>query len=434
MESRPGGTGTGGPAGGVVAAAAATQPPRGLWRQRDFTLLWLGHASSQAGFRVGGIAMALLAVNTLSATAFAMGLLSAAQSLGVLLVGLPAGAWVDRVRRRRLMLAMDLVRAAVLLSVPVAGLAGVLSLPQLVVVALCVGVASVFFDVSQQSYLPTLVGRDRLLDANAKLQLSQSVTTVGGPALGGALVGAVGASNAVLATGLSFLGSAAFLRRIRAAEAMPAGSSHPRLVSEIAEGVRFVLRDGALRAIAFTTATGNLFMSMILSLMVFFLVRTVGLSPVGTGLVVAAAGVGGVTAALTARWWTLAFGQTRTIWLALLVTQPFGLLLPLARPGWGLALFALGWFALGYGGTLYNVAQVSFRQARCPDRLLGRVQASNRFLAWGSLPIGALLGGALGTWLGARGAITVAAAGLVGCMLWLRPLVRLGRDDSQTCA
>lgn len=428
MEGRPDGARTGVAADRVVAAPAAGS----LRRHRDFALLWSGNATSQLGFRVGAIAIPLLAVDVLAATALDMGLLNAAQTIGVLLFGLPAGAWVDRVRRRRLMLAMDLVRAGVLLTVPVAGLLGLLSLYQLFVVAFAVGIASVFFDVAHQTYLPALVGRDRLVEANAKLQVSQSVATVSGPPLGGGLVAAVGASNAVLTTGLTFLGSWAFLRRIRSADPAPTPAEHPRLIAEIVEGLRFVLRDAALRAISCYTATANLFMSVVVTLLVFFLVRDVGLGSVATGAVAAASGIGGITAALTARRWTVAFGQTRTIWLSVLVTQPFALLLPQAHDDWRLALFVVGWFALGYGGTLYNVVQVSFRQAVCPDRLLGRVQASNRFFAWGSLPLGGLLGGGLGTWLGARGALLVAAIGLIGSVLWLllSPLPRLGRDDT----
>ena len=423
MEERTDGARTG------LAPGDLVTPERSLWRSRDFVQLWSGQATSQFGFRIGGIAIPLLALTVLDATAFDMGLLNAAQSLGVLLFGLPAGAWVDRVRRRRLMLAMDLTRAALLVTVPIAGLLHWLTLYQLIVVALAVGVGSVFFDIAHQSYLPGFVGRERLVEANAKLQVSQSVATVTGPGIGGGLVGLIGASSTVLVTALTFLGSAGFLRRIRATDPAPEPVEHPRLVTEIAEGLRFVLRDAALRAIACYTATANLFMSVVVTLLVLFLVRDVGLAPVVTGLVVAAAGVGGIAAAFTAKWWTVACGQTRTIWLSVLVTQPFGLLLWLARPDWRLCLFVLGWFMLGYGGTLYNVVQVSFRQAVCPNRLLGRVQASNRFFAWGSLPLGGLLGGALGTWLGPRYALLVAGVGLVVSILWLllSPLPRLGR-------
>jgi MFS family permease len=410
----------------VVAPAAA----RSIWRHENFRRLWLAQAASQLGFRVGGIAIPLLAVNMLSVTAFDMGLLNAAQTVGTVLVGLPAGAWVDRVRRRRLMIRMDLLRAALLLTLPLAWLLGSLSFGQLLVVAFTVGIASVFFDIAQQSYLPPLVGRTRLVEANSALQVSQSVATVSGPALGGGLVAVVGAGNALVATGVAFLGSAAWLHRVRAEDPTPAAPQRRHLFAEIGEGLRFVLRDGALRAIACCTATANLFMSVVVTLLVFFLAREVGLPPWAVGLVAAAGGVGGIAGALTARRWTVAFGRTRSIWLSLVLTQPFGLLLAHAYADWRLALFVVGWFALGYGGTVYNVVQTSFRQAVCPDELLGRVQASNRFFAWGSLPIGGLLGGVLATSVGTRGALTIAAVGLAASVLWLvvSPLPRYGRD------
>ena len=430
MEERADGPRAGVAAGDVVAPAAT----RSIWRHEDFRQLWFAHAASQVGFRIGGIAIPLLAVSVLSVSAFDMGLLNAAQTVGTVLVGLPAGAWVDRTRRRRLMIRMDLLRAALLLTLPVAGLLGMLSLGQLLVVAFVVGVTSVFFDIAQLSYLPPLVGRSRLVEANSALQLSQSVATVSGPALGGGLVAAVGAGNALVATGAAFLGSAAWLRRVHAEDPDPAPPRRRRLFAEIGEGLRFVLHDGALRAIACCTATANLFMSVVVTLLVYFLARDLGLPPWAVGLVAAAGGIGGVAGAFTARLWTVAFGRTRSIWLSLALTQPFGLLLARADANWRLALFVLGWFALGYGSTVYNVVQTSFRQAVCPDELLGRVQASNRFFAWGSLPIGGLLGGVLGSSMGTRGALTIAAVGLVASVLWLlvSPLPRHGRDGGST--
>jgi predicted MFS family arabinose efflux permease len=402
---------------------------RSLWRHADFTLLWSGSTVSQLGTRVGQIAISLLAVNALAATPLQMGLLSAAQNLGIVVVGLPVGAWVDRMRRRRLMVAMDLLRAAVLVTLPLLATAGGLRLAVLVPIVLATSIATAFFDVAHQAYLPTLVGRDLVVEANSKLQASQSIAVLSGPGPGGLLTGLLGAANTVLLTCLSFVASAVLLRRVRATDPRPAPAPDRALGSQIREGLRYVFGDPVLRAIACCTATSNLFMTMILALLVLFLVRDVGLTAAAVGFVVAVSGVGGVAAALTARRWTSLLGQGRTIWLSLLVTQPFALLVPTAHRDARLALFILGWFTVGYGSTVYNIVQVSYRQAMCPDRLLGRVQASNRFLAFSAVPLGSLLGGVLGTSVGPRWALLVAAAGLISSTLWLVASPLAGSDS-----
>jgi MFS family permease len=390
-----------------------------LWRHRDFVWLWSANTTSQVGVRVGQIAVPLLAVTTLAATPFEMGLLNAAGTVGALLFGLPAGAWVDRLHRRRLLLAMDVSRALLFASIPLAYLAGFLSVEQLLVTVLLVSISTVFFDVANLAYVPALVERDRLVEANAKLQASYSVAAVTGPGLGGGVAALVGAANTVSITASTFFASALFLRRIRRPDPAPATRTGKGMLTEVWEGLRYVLRDPALRAIGCCTATTNLFMSMVVALLVLFLSRDLGLSAVATGLVVASSGVGGVAAALTAKRWTRAFGQDRTIVLSLLLLQPLGLLLPLASRGWGVALFVCGWFAVGYGTTLYNIVQVSFRQSVCPENLLGRVQASNRFLAFAMVPLGSLLGGALGTWAGVRGTLLIAVIGMTSATGWL---------------
>jgi len=405
---------------GAAGAAGPGQPGRGvLLGNADFRMLWAGTTVAQFGTSVGQIAIPLLAVRALAATPLDMGVLTAAQTVGFLLVGLPAGAWVDRIARRRLMLSMDLARSALLLSIPITWWLGALTIPQLIGTAFLVGLAAVFFEVAYGSYLPSLVGREHLMEGNAKLQASQSVAVISGPSLGGTLAGLVGAANAVLTTAAGFLVSAAQLWRIRTPEVPPPKPARRNMRAEIGEGFRFVFGDRMLRAIACCTATNNLFQVIAVTLAVLFLTREIGLSPAATGLVLAVSGVGGALGALTARWISLRVGQARTIWLSMLCSRPFTLLLALAMPGWRVALFGIGWFAIGYGGTVYNVAQVTFRQHMCPDRLLGRMNASNRFLAWGTLPLGGLLGGVLGEWLGIRNALWVAAAGLVLSVLWL---------------
>jgi predicted MFS family arabinose efflux permease len=398
-----------------------------LFFHPDFRLLWTGDTASQVGTFVGQTVIPLLAATVLAATPFEMGLLTAAETAAFLLIGLPAGVWVDRMRRRQLMLRADFVRSAVLLTVPLAWWGGWLSLTQLVVVALLIGVATVFFDVAYQSYLPSLVGREHLVEGNAKLQASQSVALVVGPGIGGALTQLAGAANAVLVTGLGFLGSALCLLRIQAVEPDPARHQDARLWPQIVEGLRFVLSNPPLRAIVATTSTGNLAGGAFTAVQVLFLTRTIGLSPAAVGMVLGFGGAGGVLGALTASRVSGWLGQARSIWLVPLLTFPAELLVPLAAPGWRVGLAVAGLTVFGYGVIVYNVAQVSYRQAICPDRLLGRMNASVRFIVWGTMPLGGLAGGALGEWIGIRGTLWISAVLEALAVIWVicSPLRRL---------
>ncbi|WP_024877165.1 MFS transporter [Saccharomonospora piscinae] len=397
-----------------------------LWRHRDFRLFWAGDTASQFGTFVGRTLLPLLAATALAATPLEMGLLTAAENAAFLLLGLPAGVWVDRLRRRPLMIGADLFRGLLLLSVPLAWWLDALTLAHLVVVAALVGVGTVFFDLSYQSYLPSLVGREKLLEGNAKLQVSQSVANVAGPGLGGTLAGLVGAAGAMVTVGASYLASACLLWRVRAGEPPPPSHGTARLRAQVAEGLRFVFENPALRAVTLCTASGNLMGGMFTAVEILFLTRDVGLSAGAVGWVLACHGVGGLLGAVTAGRSVARLGLLRAIWLVPLVTWPAQLLVPLTAPGWRVGLAAAAFVAVGYGVVVYNVAQVSYRQAVCPDRLLGRMNASVRFVVWGVLPLGSLLGGVLGEWLGVRATVWLTAAGLALSGLWvlLSPLRR----------
>ncbi|HWC83266.1 MAG TPA: MFS transporter [Pseudonocardiaceae bacterium] len=386
-----------------------------LFRHRDFRLLWVGQTISELGSNVTTTAVPLLAALVLAATPFQMGLLAAAPTTAFLLIGLPAGVWVDRMRRRSLMLGADLGRAALLLSVPVAWWAGVLTIAQLIVVGLLVGVLTVFFDVAYQSYLPSLISREHLVDGNGKLQASLTTAQVTGPALGGGLTQWVGAANAVLVDALSYLASALCLWRIRTPEPEPERpETRPRLRADIAEGLRFVFGNRMLTAIVITTGVSNFFTNVIGAVDVLLLTRQLGASAGIVGLLLTTGSVGGVLGALASGRLIARFGQARTIWASLVATSPFMLLIPLVGRGPLLLLFAAGNLVSWAGAVVYNVAQVSFRQSICPDRLLGRMNASVRFLVWGTIPLGGLLGGVLGSTIGLREAMWV---GAVGAML-----------------
>jgi MFS family permease len=391
-----------------------------LFRHRDFRLLWGGETISEFGSQVSLLAIPLLAVRTLHATPFQMGLLTAASTAAFLIVGLPAGVWIDRTRRRWVMIAADLGRVVTIGSVPVAYVAGWLTLAQLFVVTLVSGILTVFFDVAYQSYLPALVGREHLVEGNAKLTGSAQVAAVAGPSIAGGLVQAVGSSAAVLVDSVSFLVSAGAVAAIRAPEPHPEvpESGHPKLRHDIAEGLRFVFGNTLLRAIAATTATSNFFSGIAAAVEVVFLVREVHATPGVIGLLFTMGGVGGVLGAFAAGPLARRFGGARATVIGILGNVG-GLLVPLTMPGPRLILFGAGLFFVSFSAVVYNVNQVSFRQRLCPDRLLGRMNASMRFVVWGVLPLGGLLGGVLGSLFGLRPTLWVGYLGEALGSIWL---------------
>ena len=399
-----------------------------LLRHRDFRFLWGGETVSELGSQISLLAIPLLAVGTLHATTFEMGLLTAASTAAFLVVGLPAGVWVDRVRRRRLMIGADLGRVLALGSIPIAAALGGLTLVQLFVVTLVSGVLTVFFDVAYQSYLPALVGREHLVEGNAKLTGSGQVAAVAGPSIAGGLVQAIGSSAAVAVDSVSFLVSAAAVGAIRSPEAKPTvpEGGHAKLVEGIAEGLRFVFSNALLRAIAATTATSNLFSGVAAAVEIVFLVRHVHASPGVIGLLFALGGVGGVAGAFAAGPIARRVGGARATIIGI-AGSVGALLIPLTMPGAGLLYFGFGFLMVSFSATVYNVNQVSFRQRLCPDRLLGRMNATMRFVVWGVLPVGALIGGLLGAVFGLRATLWIGALGqaLAGVWLLASPMRRL---------
>lgn len=384
----------------------------GLLRQRDFGRLFAATALGQLGDRIMFLAFPLVAIAALRADEFQVGLLTAMTTTGSLLVGLPAGAWVDRMRKRSVMVSTDLARALVLLTIPVAWWAGLLTIWWLYAVALFHGVLTVFFDVAYVSYLPHLVGRDLLMEGNAKLSAIRSVTSISGPGVAGPLVGFAGAPATLLVSSAGMALSGLLAISIRKRERKPEPREHPQLVRDIKEGWRFVREQPALRAILLGDAIFNLFLIMYQTMVLVFLERESGLDPFGIGLVLSGMGCGALLGALLATRLSTRIGQGRVIWLAPLFTCPLTVLMPLTQPGWSVAVAALGLSALSLGGVVRVVAQSSFQQALTPDRLLGRVSATARFVSWGGIPLGGLLGGASGSVFGAAGTLWIGAVGM----------------------
>ncbi|GGL25890.1 MFS transporter [Planomonospora parontospora] len=398
-----------------------------LFRHRNFMLLFGADVISQVGTQISLLALPLVAVVALDASPFETGLLVAAETAAFLLVGLPAGVWVDRMPRRRILVAADVARAVLLGSVPLAWWLGVLTLPQLYGVALGTGLATVFFDIAYQSYLPSLVERDRLVDGNAKLEIVRSAAGVAGPGAGGWLIQVLTAPVAVLADAVSFLGSALLLGRIDAAERVPERAERRGLAREIGEGLRYVAGHPILRMITAATATANFAGGILTAVSMIFLVRVIGLSEAGIGLLFSVTAAGGLAGVALVGPLSRRIGSARVIWLSPLVFYPFMLLVPLAEPGWKLGLYAVGMFMDSIGIIVYNVGQVSFRQAVTPEHLLGRMNATIRFTVWGVLPLGGLAGGVLGEIAGVRAALWVSVVlGLLSAVpLLLSPLRRM---------
>ncbi|WP_433333371.1 MFS transporter [Spirillospora sp. CA-294931] len=391
---------------------------------RDFRRLWIGDAASQIGATTSLFMLPLLAAQTLDATPAQVGLVSTALTASFLLLGLPAGVWVDRARRRRVLIISDIGRTLALASLVPAAAFGVLTLPQLYAVALVYGALTVFFDVAYQSYLPHLVGTDRLAEGNAKLASTQSIAQMSGPTVGGLAVQALSTSYAVVANGLCFAWSAVWIALIRTREPRPPAVPDPHLGREAVEGLRFVFGNRPLRAIAASTGTFNLFRMASQPMMIVLLSAQLGLSAGKVGLFFTIGAAGGVAGALCARRIAMSAGQGRTIWMSIALTGPFGMLVPLAQDDWRFWLAAAGEFAVAFGGMVYDVAQISYRQALCPERLLGRMNATMRFLVWGTMPLGALLGGTLASLIGIRAIIWLAALGMALAFLpvFLSPL------------
>lgn len=392
----------------------------GVLTQRDFRLLWVGESVSGLGNSVTAVALPLIAVEVLDADSTAVGLLAAAVWLPWLLVGLPVGAWVDRIRKRPLMMACDLVAGAALLSIPSAVWLDALTLQHMVVVALICGAAAVCFDTAYHSYIRIVLdGRD-LLEGNAKLQGSESAVRVAGPGVAGLLAQAFGAVTGLLADAVTFLISAVCLKRIEVVEPDRApDEERAPLRRQIIEGLRFVGRDPYLRPMVTWGAAINMALMGYQAVQVVFLVRTVGLNPALVGMLLTSGSVGGIVGALMASRFSRRFGSARGLLLLQAVTAPFALLMPMTTTGPGLLLFAMGGFLVGIGISVANIVVGSFRQTYCPPHMLGRVVATAMMINHSTIPVGSLLGGVLGDTVGYRPAMWIMTGLVAPCWLIL---------------
>jgi MFS family permease len=390
------------------------RPRGGLWGHADFLRLWTGQTISEFGSQISALAIPWLAAVGLDASPFEFAVLGLLNFLPFIIFALPAGVWIDRLRRRPILIAGDAARAVLLATIPVLWAAGSLEMWHLFVLQFLFGIFTVFFDVAYQSYLPSLVDRDQLVDGNAKLQLTVSTATVAGPGLAGALIALITAPYAIVVDAVSFVISTVFMTRISRPETLPEkteGAPKPKMLPELKEGLAFVVRHPHLRAIAACTGSSNFLGAMAFSIVLLYFVRTLHLSSFEVGFVFAVFGIGSILGALVANPVQRAIGVGRAIVAPALMFPAFPISLVLAPKGSPLPVLIAGSLVGGYSQVAYNITQLSLRQAITPERLQGRMNASMRWIVWGTLPLGQLAGGALASMYGLRAPLLVSAIG-----------------------
>jgi MFS family permease len=431
----------------TARAAAPAAKPASAFRNPDFTKLWSAATISLLGTQVSQIAIPAIAVLLLHAPPFEVALLGTIEFLPFLLFTLPAGVWVDRLPRRRILISGDVGRALMLATIPIAYVAGALTIWQLYVVGFVNGILTVFFDIADQSYLPTVLEREQLVDGNAKLQASMSVAQIIGQPLAGGIVGVLQAPFAVALDAISYVVSAILVFLIRrteratrprpaaaavaaeetadapaagasvvaetAAEASVTPDGHAGIRTEVAEGLHFVLRHRFLKSIAATTGLSNLFGNILFAIYPIYAYVNLGLTPELVGLAGGGFGFGAFLGAVTANRVAERIGVGPAIVASMAISGPSALLVPLATHDTAVALLALSGFIGSWAAVVYNVNQVSLRQAITPEPLLGRMNATMRFLVWGTIPIGQIVGGVIATAFGVYAAVWIGAiAGL----------------------
>jgi MFS family permease len=406
-------------------------PSGGLWRHPDFLRLWSAQTISQFGSQISALALPLAAILVLDASAFEVALLSTVEFLPFLLFALPAGVWVDRLRRKPILVVTDLVRAGLLVSIPIAYAADALTMWQLYLVGFGVGIGTVFFDVAYQSYLPSLVDRTSLVEGNSKLEVSRSAAQLAGPSLSGVLVAAITAPYAILLDAISYLCSAALVVRIRQPETVPEPAAQPSMSRELMEGLRYLLGHWYQRPVAIAVAISNFFVNFGFSILLVYAVRDLDLTPAVIGLVLGVSNVGWLVGAMAATRLSASIGVGKTIVGSAIVFGPSMLLVPLAPQSFPIPFLVASLALLSFGAVVFNVTGLSFTQAIVPDRMLGRLNATRRFIVWGVIPLASLAGGALATVIGLRATLWVGAVGACFTFvpLLLSPIRSLGRME-----
>lgn len=417
-------------------SVGALEESASLWRNGSFMRLWLAQAVSNAGSQITNLALPLTAVLALGATPAQMGALGVAFSLPNLFFGLLAGVWVDRVRRRPILVGADLGRALLLGTIPAAALLGSLTFAHLYAVAFASASLGLFFTIASVAVLPSVVRKEQLVEANSRLAASDSVLAIAGPSGAGALIQLLSAPKAIVVDAISYLVSALALRGVGVSEESPSREQRRGIRTEIAEGVRELVRTPLLRALTVAATVGVFGAAVQSTVLLLFFTRELGLAPATIGLVYATAGVGGLLGALMAGRVARRIGTGPSVILGESLWAVSALLVPLAGiAGPPLAPVVAAQVATGVGGAIWSVNQMSLRQHLTPVRLLGRVTSARRFLLFGAAPLGSVLGGVLGGSVGLRATLLVGAIGVVAglALLYFSP-VRGVRDPSEAVA
>ncbi len=386
-----------------------------LWRHPAFMMLLTGQTISLIGSEVSELALPLTAVLVLNANPAQMGILRALEYAPAALFGLFAGVWIDRIRRRPVLIVTDLGRGLLLGSVPLAIFLGVRQLGYLYVVAFLVGMCSIFFSVAYQAYLPSLVQRDSLIEANGRLEASRSAAGILGPGLSGTLVQLFTAPLAILVDAASFFISALVMLFIRTPESVPEQRQRNNMWLEIGVGLRLTLGHRLLRSTLITSAIFNLSAGILNSQFVLYMTRDLHISPLQLGGIGVVRSICGLVMAMLAGWLGARFGIGRMIVAATFLTAAGWFVLPLVQgaPQLTTLLIAAGTSCGAMGDSLYNVNAVTLRQFLTPHAMQGRVSASTRAIIWGLQPIGALAGGILGITIGLRFTLLFSVTGLL---------------------
>jgi predicted MFS family arabinose efflux permease len=401
-----------------------------LFRNPRFAWLFTAQTLSVMGSQLGGFAVTVVAVVMLSASEGEMGILNAANTAAFLVVGLLAGAWVDRWVKRRVMIIADLVRMVMMALIPILYFAGSLQIWHLIVIGAVVGVATVFFDVAYQSVIPILFKSEHIAPANSALETSSQISHISGPPIAGSLIAFMTAPVVLIFDAVSFGVSALTLSFIKDDEKPKPLEDRRPLHKEIAEGVKFVWNEPIIRAVSFCTSSTNLFNTIGTTLMGIYVLRELEISLPVFGLIMTIAGVGGLLGASMSAKLAAWMGEGQLIAVSAFGSAAAFMMVPLTGlvdHFWAPFILAAIEFAISFFVLTYNITQVSARQRICPKPLLGRMNASIRFFVWGVMPIGALLAGVLGTAFGAFTTIVIGGVGMLFASLFviLHPLARM---------
>ena len=409
-------------------------PSNSLWRHRDFRRLWLAQSISAFGARITREGLPIVAVTTLAASPGSLGVLAAAGSGAALVIGLTSGGFIDRSRRRPILIGADVLRAIVLLSLPLAALMGLVTLPHLLAAAVLVTGASVAFDIASHAYLPALIGKPQLVDGNAKLAATDAVAEVGGPALAGVLFQWLTAPIAIIVNAGTYLASAAFLATLRTVEPPPELQPPQTWSREITQGFRLAWAEPRVRALLLMNVMQGLFGGVFAALYVLFALRTLGLPTSLLGIAIAAGGLGALLGAVLGPWLARRMGMGPAIIVTIFCASVSAMAISLAPTERNGAIAVL--IITQITGDAFAVASgvliASLRQSLMPQSVLGRVGGAFHAAGGGVAIIGALGGGLLGDLIGPRMALAVAGAGflLIPMIGILSPLRRVGQIDA----